>query len=65
MAKSVNLLYSPPIDSNQTIIEGYIQSGDSYAQFRSVIIKDDENNFDKEATEKLIMGSLHWVPNHD
>ena len=43
MAKSVNLLYSPPIDSNQTIIEGYIQSGDSYAQFRSVIIKDDEN----------------------
>ncbi len=65
MAKSVNLLYSPPIDSNQTIIEGYIQSGDSYAQFRSVIIKDDENNFDKEATEKLIMGNLHWVPNHD
>ena len=65
MSKSLNLLYAPPIDSNQTVVEGYIQLGDTYTQFKSAIVKDDENNFDKEATEKLIIGGLHWVPNND
>lgn len=65
MAKSVNLLYSPPIDSNQTMIEGYVQSGNTYTQFKSTIVKDNENNFDKIETEKLILSSLYWVPEDD